>query len=619
MALWNRSSHYVCHAQSFHTWRSFSTSLRHPQAHKGDTPRGRNILAEVENGEDDQAQGYLENQRNDMARQPIWDGEERVQDTILRMLTDKYQPLRVKGQERTPGEHPADGKMASIQKPSPTLGSVSFAPRPKDEEQHPSLEDVEKISNVDLPNTGHEDGRRLAKTPEDKPWRAVYVNPLHTSQANGDPPTLSVYYGKYIGAPVKSSGRVIPKTASGKERLKLAGIQTEALPIDDRNKMRAIRESVRKWDRAGRIRGVKEEAVQYRRSREEERERSEMSEEELIAILEAEAKSSGTLQEGEEMKLSSSTAIDAKPGETAIAMSGGRGFTSLANERIEMAMKTDYFRRNSLRGKPFEKDLHANNPFLKGEERIMNRLIQKQGAAPPWVELNGQVENHTRDFRHRLKNSWLRRASRIILATPHLRSGLEPLTELSAQSSFHTLEQNKDSFSAGQQRLFHLVAKYSDAEWESREEAYHEAAIRDVNNVIRRYNIVAPVSARRGLLTRQWELLRVRDESKTELFHILNHNLLDISPNSAPNQSTPFQRPELSNAKGDASSALSSAYAREATAFPTTRSLTGSSERQHSGEDPVSNKEQKSRNSSMLTFFAFIRRAAQRAKEFAQW
>lgn len=480
---------------------------------RGDVEKERNIFQEAKEESEEEAAAartsLLDEQRLKMAQEPVWTGEERMQDTILRMIMDKYKPLRVEG--GTAGQHPADVKLSTIQKPS-MLSSPSFGRNSPEA----VLADINQISSALSPPG--EDGRRLGKTPHDKPWAAVYVNPM---RREGDGNTLvpSVHYGKYIGLPRSSSSRILPKTASGKERLKMAGIKTEALPLDDRNKMRAIREGVRRWDRAGRMRGVKEEVFNYRRMREEQRENrgASTTEEELEEHL----YDSGVLKEGEEMKLTSGSS-DSQPGEAVIAMSGGRGYSSLANERIERMMNTDYFRRNSLRGKPFERDIHAMNPFLKGEERIMNRLIQKQGASPPWVELNSQVETETNDWRTRLTDSWVRRASRMILSSSHLRRGLEPM-RLDAACTIAELEGMQ--LSAGQKKLVTLVEQYRDAEWVAKEANYHEVSLKEVNNVIRKYNVVAPSSVRKGLLTRERELQRAFQDGRIRLIRQLSHGL----------------------------------------------------------------------------------------------
>lgn len=510
------------------TARSLSSST--PWADKE-----RNIFVEAAEEESAEAEGgrsLLTEQRARMAQEPIWNGEERLQDTILRMIMDKHQPLRVKGGNA--GQHPADAKLWTIQRPLMVSSTNIAAPTPS-----PALLNVDQL-DAGLPPAG-EDGRRLAKTPADMPWRAVYVNPLRR-EGSGEAMAPSVHYGKYLGMPLPSTSRPLPKTATGKERLKLAGIKTEALPLDDRNKMKAIREGVRRWDRAGRMRGVKEEATNYRRAREEERSRTgrPMTDEELEEYLD----SPGVLREGEEMKLTSGSS-DSKPGEAVIAMSGGRGFSSLANERIEAAMKTDYFQRNALRGKPLDRDIHAMNPFLKGEEvrgmqtaggivqaadskwvrplqRIMNRLIQRQGASPPWVELNSQVESETSDWRARLVDNWLRRASRMILSSAHMRRGLEPL-QTEGIASFATLQAS--SLSGGQQKMVTLALQYRDAEWEARERDYHEASLKEVNSIIRKYNVVAPASVRKGLLVRERELERVYEEARVRLVRRLSDGL----------------------------------------------------------------------------------------------
>ena len=35
------------------------------------------------------------------------------------------------------------------------------------------------------------------------------------------------------------------------------------------------------------------------------------------------------------------------------------------------------------------RDNEQSNPFIPREEFLMNRIVQRQGAAPPWVEFQG--------------------------------------------------------------------------------------------------------------------------------------------------------------------------------------------------------------------------------------
>lgn len=82
-----------------------------------------------------------------------------------------------------------------------------------------------------------------------------------------------------------------------------------------------------------------------------------------------------------------------------------KGWMSLVEERIEvrailnftvrslnyyysqMARQSGAFKNLKGRGKPAEQDIAEHNPFISGEEFLVNRMVQRNGAAPPWVEL----------------------------------------------------------------------------------------------------------------------------------------------------------------------------------------------------------------------------------------
>ena len=38
-------------------------------------------------------------------------------------------------------------------------------------------------------------------------------------------------------------------------------------------------------------------------------------------------------------------------------------------------------------GKPLQKEVAENNPFISSEEYLLNAYVQRNGATPPWVEL----------------------------------------------------------------------------------------------------------------------------------------------------------------------------------------------------------------------------------------
>ena len=41
------------------------------------------------------------------------------------------------------------------------------------------------------------------------------------------------------------------------------------------------------------------------------------------------------------------------------------------------------------RGQPLASTTQDRNPFIGRDEFLMNRIVQRQGAAPPWVEIQG--------------------------------------------------------------------------------------------------------------------------------------------------------------------------------------------------------------------------------------
>ena len=46
-----------------------------------------------------------------------------------------------------------------------------------------------------------------------------------------------------------------------------------------------------------------------------------------------------------------------------------------------------HFKDLKGRGKPLEMTVEERNPFIAREEFLMNRIVQRQGAAPPWIEI----------------------------------------------------------------------------------------------------------------------------------------------------------------------------------------------------------------------------------------
>jgi hypothetical protein len=52
-------------------------------------------------------------------------------------------------------------------------------------------------------------------------------------------------------------------------------------------------------------------------------------------------------------------------------------------------MRDGKFAKIKGRGAPLARSADEGNPFIAREEFLMNRIAQRQGAAPPWVEIQG--------------------------------------------------------------------------------------------------------------------------------------------------------------------------------------------------------------------------------------
>ena len=62
-------------------------------------------------------------------------------------------------------------------------------------------------------------------------------------------------------------------------------------------------------------------------------------------------------------------------------------WTTLVEDRIQRAQLRGVFQNVKGRGKPFQVDTEESNPYIDRTEYLMNRIVQRQGAAPPWIDL----------------------------------------------------------------------------------------------------------------------------------------------------------------------------------------------------------------------------------------
>ncbi|EED81082.1 predicted protein, partial [Postia placenta Mad-698-R] len=336
-----------------------------------------------------------------------WTGEESTRDAVLRMLVDKYKPLR-SGPIRT-----ADEKLKqappNVSAPN-VVEAASAVPHPTDSVQ----------ASTPRKYLPHEP--LLPSIEGHKPWHTTFKVPSHA--------TSSIRYG-HIPQP--------SRTAS-------------SLKIDDKAK-RLERDAKRRTAEAGRLSRAKESTLDYR-----------------LGIKNGAA------------------AMQARPAPATL-----KGWSNLVEDRIERARQAGLFNNVKGRGQPLASHTQDKNPFIGREEFLMNRIVQRQGAAPPWVEVQGELESAINSFRDVIRQSWTRRAIRMLTISQP--AALLPRLTLSSVTSLR------------------------DAEWEARERAFHEKAIDEMNALVRKYNGLAPYAVRRAYHSRSAEVDKVYRDAAQDILH----------------------------------------------------------------------------------------------------
>lgn len=144
---------------------------------------------------------------------------------------------------------------------------------------------------------------------------------------------------------------------------------------------------------------------------------------------------------------------------------------SLADAKITAARQRGEFAMLRGRGKPLERDHSA---FVDPTEFLLNRVLQRHGAAPAWIEKQAALETAVRGFRGRLRRDWTRHAAWCIA------------------SAGESVE----------------AADFRDADWEARERPYLALAVEELNSQTRAYNLLAPVTAQKPYFSLERELQR---------------------------------------------------------------------------------------------------------------
>jgi DnaJ homolog subfamily C member 28 len=239
-----------------------------------------------------------------------WTGDESTQDAVLRMLVDKYKPLR--------------------------SGSIWSAEQ-RLKQNPPRVWSSDQLSAG--PSTGSWATQPLLPSSEDhRPWHTQFKAPSHA--------TSSIKHANIPPASVR---------------------RPSITPIDDRAK-RKQKEAKQKEERVGRLAQARESILDYRL---------------------------GIKRAGDTMRRANPLTLKGWTGLIEDKIQVGR-FTCLplvGFHASQAARSKGLFNTVKGRGQPLARHVDESNPFIAREEFLMNRIVQRNGAAPPWVEVQGGRSN----------------------------------------------------------------------------------------------------------------------------------------------------------------------------------------------------------------------------------
>jgi DnaJ family protein C protein 28 len=271
-----------------------------------------------------------------------------VQDAVLRMLVDKYKPLRgdfMSSDERLKRAPPKIGGTVPLEDDEAALAAAIGEDRPLAEHlAHARTQPAVAPASGSASSAPPTPSGALAHVPllpaveGHRPWHTSYVSPKHTASVK--------------------LGRFPPKSRGADKSTSLPGDGTA--PRKDVEKLRRRMQAVR-------LTSARENTLDYR----------------LGLRREAGLSTSGG------------------GGGGAVSM---RAWNSLVEERIEVrafrtavgspiltslqqAIRDGKFAKVTGRGAPLARTAEEHNPFIGREEFLMNRIVRRQGAAPPWIEV----------------------------------------------------------------------------------------------------------------------------------------------------------------------------------------------------------------------------------------
>jgi hypothetical protein len=145
----------------------------------------------------------------------------------------------------------------------------------------------------------------------------------------------------------------------------------------------------------------------------------------------------------------------------------------LSDARIRAARARGEFDDLSGRGKPLVEDPLINNPFIDRTEYFLNRIIQRNGAAPPWVIMQQEVDTEITTIRYQM-NSAVKRC-------------------------MEEMKQQADSI-----EKWSLLKQFNHME-----KSFFEKEMDRLNKRLRSYNVMCPEPVRKKLLKLDEELQSV--------------------------------------------------------------------------------------------------------------
>lgn len=415
---------------------------------------------------------------------PNWTGDESTEDAVLRMLVDKYKPLRT-GKIQTAEEKLRAGKKAGKGEIEAGVETEVEAEGQQADSVQAALQARLGATNVSVDGTS---GYTI-HTPPPPPRVLPKLVPSETGSWASEPliPSSAEHRPWHTAFKAPDHATTEPSVKSAMPLTQKSGSGASTQDPADPKVKKQERENVKRNVTVGRLGQARDATLDYR--------------------LGMKGGGSGREQVG--------------PGRGANPQSM-KGWTSLVEDRIEVcfikhslvmfvplsstfliiliqkARKAGAFATVKGRGLPLARSTDEHNPFIAREEFLMNRIVQRNGAAPPWVDLQTELDSAVNAFRGALEESWVRTASRGI------------------SSSLYPPSTGKPSLPS-----LGWIEKYRDRAWEEKELGYHNAAVGELNSLVRKYNGMAPYPVRRPPYSVDVERERVYKECAEKIMEVL--------------------------------------------------------------------------------------------------